>query len=279
MTPTDPPPPRRSGDPDREQAAAGQAPPPSRKPEGARPERNTAAANTSGAVRRPATGGGAVYRHPIEAPEFGQPHDEFHPDSRIPVHPHGTDDELHNADVAHEHSDVNIRALVSSAIVLVIVTIAAHVIIYFLFGWMEKDAAASQAAVSPLARPATDMPKNTLGSPTFNATAGVAGPQLLTNEPMALQKQRADEAQRLQGYGWVNEQTGVAHMPIEQAKKLIVERGLPVRPEAAVAPTLGTSLPAAGEASGGRVITAPPPAEAPAEPAKEQPAAKPHGGH
>ena len=69
---------------------------------------------------------------------------------------------------------------------------------------------------------------------------GVPAPQLLTNEPMALEKYRAEQLKRLQGYGWVDEKTGVAHMPIDEAKKLIVVRGLPVRADTTVTPTLGT---------------------------------------
>jgi hypothetical protein len=63
-------------------------------------------------------------------------------------------------------------------------------------------------------------------------------------------------------------------MPIDEAKKLIVERGLPVREGEEVSPTLGTRLPARGESSGGRIITVPA-QEASGEPAP----AAPEGGH
>ena len=224
-----------------------------------------------GAGRRPATGGGPKYRHPIEAPEFGEPHDEFHRNTLVHYDHHDGE----NPDVGHEHSDVNIRPLFMSAVALLIVTVAAHVIIYFLFGFLESEAASNQAQLSPVARPATEMPRSTTASPAFNAGSATPGPQLLTNEPMALEQQRAEEQKRLQGFGWVNQSAGVAHISIDQAKKLIVERGLPVRADAPVPPLLGTRLPAAGEASGGRVITVPlpePPAGAPA-----QQAPKPHG--
>ena len=35
----------------------------------------------------------------------------------------------------------------------------------------------------------------------------------------------------LEGYGWVDQPGGVARIPIEEAKKLLFERGLPVAPE------------------------------------------------
>ena len=250
MTPTDPP--------------AGTVPP---------QDPHAASPGGRGAARRPATGGGPIYRHPIEAPEFGEPHDEFHRDTAVHHAPHDAE----NPEVGHEHSDVNVRALIMSALVIVLVTAAAHVIIYFLFGYMESEAAANQAPLSPIARPATDMPRTTTQSPVFSQSAA-PGPQLLTNEPMALEKHRADEQKRLQGFGWVDQNAGVAHISIEQAKKLIVERGLPVRADAAAPPNLGTRRPAAGEGSGGRAITVPLP-EPPAGGPPPQPAAKPHGGH
>jgi hypothetical protein len=239
MKPTDPPPP---------QSSAGDGP----------------------SSRRPGVGGGATYRHPPDHHAADPYHDG--------VQDHAPDDELHNRDVAHEHHDVNIKALMWSAVALVVVTVAANIVIFVMFGWFEREAQAKQGAVSPLARPATEMPATTTGSPFFSPTADIPAPKLLTDEPMALDEYRSNAVKRLHGYGWVDEKTGVAHMPIEDAKKLILQRGLPVRAEGTVPANLGTRLPATGEASGGRVITVPlpePPAGAPAAPAT----AKPHGGH
>ncbi len=62
------------------------------------------------------------------------------------------------------------------------------------------------------------------------------------------------EAETLGTYGWVDEKSGVARMPIEEAKKLILQRGLPARAEGAADPTLGTPRAAYGESSSGRTI-------------------------
>ena len=239
MKPTDPPPP---------QAPAG------RGPSGPR-------------ARRPGLHGGYPIRDEASAARYddGVVHRHHEP---------GDEDPLHNEDVAHEHSDVDIRAIITSAVVLTVVVIVSQVLMYVLFGWFEREAAANEPPVSPLSRPATEMPR-TITDPHFSQ--GVAAPQLLTNEPMALEKFLADQNKRLHGFGWIDEKTGVAHMPIDDAKKLILERGLPVRAETTVTPSLGTRLPAAGEASGGSVITVPLP-EPPAG-GTPAPAAKPHGGH
>lgn len=205
------------------------------------------------------------------------------------AHPPGDDDPLHNEDIDHEHRDVNLKAVIASAIILAVVALVSQLAMWLLFGVFENQAEARDPQLSPLQAPAVEMPKTTRESPFFNP--GVGGPQLMTNEPMGLANARSEEQKRLHGYGWVNQAGGVAFIPIEEAKKLLRERGVPVREGGAVAPDLGTRLPARGEASGGRVITMTPagepsaaPAAAPApgdKPHQEAPAAKPHGpgGH
>ena len=49
---------------------------------------------------------------------------------------------------------------------------------------------------------------------------------------------RAEEKARLGSYGWVDEAAGLAHIPIDRAKDLLVEHGLPETPVAAPAEEL-----------------------------------------
>jgi hypothetical protein len=191
-------------------------------------------------------------------------------------HEPGEEDPLHNVDIEHEHRDVSIKAVIGSAIILAIVGLVSLGLMAILFNVFESQAAASDPQVSPLAAPPADMPKTTTESPFFTPIVGA--PPLMTNEPMELAKQRAEEQKRLHGYGWVSQAGGVAHVPIEEAKKLLRERGLPVREGEAIAPTVGTRLPAAGEASSGRIITMTPAETTPAAPAAAPaPGEKPHG--
>jgi hypothetical protein len=41
---------------------------------------------------------------------------------------------------------------------------------------------------------------------------------------------RADEDERLNNYGWVDEDAGIVRIPISEAMKLTLQRGLPTRP-------------------------------------------------
>ena len=175
-----------------------------------------------------------------------KPTEKHHP----PAH-HYDPAELHNEDVAHEHSDINITKLVVFALGLAAITAAVAALMLGLFRFLENQAESRDAAAapSPLAAPAAQMPAKMAGAPEFSPTPG---PRLLTNEYAVLDQQRRNEEQKLTGYGWTDESAGVARMPVSEAKRLILERGLPVRAGNPVDPTLGTRRPARGEASSGR---------------------------
>jgi hypothetical protein len=161
-------------------------------------------------------------------------------DRRTHAHP---DDEMHNETVEHEESDINVRTVLMFGAAMVSIVVVCAVLIRLLFGVLERQAAADDPKVSPLAIPAGQLPPE---------------PNLVTNERAALAKFRAEETKTLDGYGWVDQAGGVAHIPVADAKKLLVKRGLPSRSGASDR-LEGTHAPAMGEASGGRTIPVAPP--------------------
>jgi hypothetical protein len=183
---------------------------------------------------------------------------------------------MHNDDVAHEHSDINVSALALSIVVMFGVVIVTAGLMWGLFYFLERQAQARDPQLSPLALPAATMPKSTTESPFFG---NAPEPRLMTAEPRHLSDFRASEREQLQSSGWVDEAAGVARIPIDRAKQLMLERGLPVRPEPVGDDRLGTRRPASGESSSGRTVTqtaqpapaqsAPAPAAAPAAPAHD----------
>jgi hypothetical protein len=180
-----------------------------------------------------------------------------------------THGQMENPDTVHEHSDVNVRAILIFASIVAAVCVAAAIIVLGVFTLFEKQAKARDPQLSPLAVSAPDMPRTTAGSPYFGAAPS---PELITSEPTVLRQLRDKEDKALNQYGWVDQGAGIAHVPIEQAKKLLIERGLPSR-AGGVPADLGTDAPALGEASGGRTIPTEEPgaAAAPQEPAQAAP--------
>jgi hypothetical protein len=179
-------------------------------------------------------------------------------------HPHGS---LENPDTAHEHSDINVRAIIWFVVVLGVIVLAVDVAMYGLFKLLDHMEVKNAPVVSPVAL-APDQP---LGPPGLQTTPWTD-----------LKHFRAEQLAHLHGYGWIDQQGGVAHIPIDKAKELLLKKGLPVRPELADA-LEGTHAASGGESNGGRTIPAggadrsapSAPAAAPAAPAAPT---KPGGG-
>jgi hypothetical protein len=173
------------------------------------------------------------------------------PDTDAP-HPHGS---LHNPEVAHEHSDINIRAVVWFIVALVITAVLIHTSMWVLFVAFDKLEARSDPTLTPLMAPAGELPPE---------------PRLQTTPWQDLKRFHEDEERHLRSYGWIDEKVGIAHVPIDRAKALLLQRGLPTRAGASD-PAEGTHAAASGESSGGRAIPAAnsPSANPPAQPTVE----------
>ena len=201
------------------------------------------------------------------------PLDHHSHDAHHAKHGHAEHDGLYNEDVAHEDADVNIPQLIRYTIGLALMCVVSGAIVLGLFRLFERQAAKNDPVLSPLVQPAGRLPPE---------------PRLVENEPLILEKHRESEAEMLEKYGWVDQAAGVARVPIAEAKKLLLHKGIPVRAGAAAEPWMGTHSPAYGESSAGRAIPVrpgaivPAPAPLPAAPAPagehKAPAAEHKGG-
>ena len=150
-------------------------------------------------------------------------------------HPHGS---LDNPDVAHEQSDIDVRAILWFVVILAVATLAINGAMWGLFKVLDSLEVKNDPVVSPLMAPAGGEPPQ---------------PRLQTTPWQDLKEFRADEERHLHSYGWLDEKGGVAHLPIDKAKALLLQRGIPVR---AGAPDdlEGTHQAATGESSSARTI-------------------------
>jgi hypothetical protein len=155
-------------------------------------------------------------------------------------HPHAHGD-LVNENVHHEESDINVRAIVTFVVVLTVIALTIQLAMYGLFKLFDKIEDKTQVAVTPLASPpaqVSDFPE----------------PRLQTTPWQDLRKLRADENAYLHSYGWVDESAGIARIPIDKAKAMLLQKGLPVRADAVTDPAEGTRVAATGDSSGGRML-------------------------
>ena len=149
-------------------------------------------------------------------------------------HIHYSDDDLVNPETHHEESDVNVRALLWFFVIFVVVSVVAHFALTAMYGVlsrMEKARAGETLTQMPRGADAT-VPKDQPLLQPFPRNAekgdGVIAPY--RNTPVTdLYDMRKAEQEGLTTYGWVDQQKGVVRMPIAEAKKLLVQRGLPMQ--------------------------------------------------
>jgi hypothetical protein len=120
-----------------------------------------------------------------------------------------------NPEVAHEDSDVNVRAILGFGAGLIVVAVVIHVMVWLLFLYLSGAEATRDAADFPLA--------------AGQATRVPPEPRLQTTPREDLRELRAREDEILNSYGWVDKPTGVVRIPIDEAMKLTLQRGLPAR--------------------------------------------------
>ena len=156
-----------------------------------------------------------------------------------------------NPDVHHEHSDVDVRAILWFTVIFVVFAIAAHVGLYFHFQFLVR--AERQPDLLPISLVKRDTPRLPPGPrlqpfPTPDAEGRALSP-LQTNPPFDMNRMSIEEERELSSWGWENEAEGIVRMPIERAMELQLRRGFPVAaPEGdAGAPAAFTDQPAAAE--------------------------------
>ena len=152
-----------------------------------------------------------------------------------------TGEEVVNPETAHESSDVNVRALIWFFIIFVVFAIITHLVLWGFYKMLVKSETRRGAPpMTSVARPSdASVPQNQpllQPFPRESETGEVIAPNRNTPVTDLVDMRRAEE-NVLTTYDWVNKEQGVVRIPIEVAKDLVVQRGLPVQaPVAAPVP-------------------------------------------
>jgi hypothetical protein len=153
----------------------------------------------------------------------------------------------------HETTDISLEGIGKLTIVFVVIVLGVSAAMYGTYRLLDRRARAADVATSKLDRGngGTDVATAPLmNAPNALETGGrqPAGPKMLTNEPAWLRDVRARQRNSATTYGWVDKDAGVVHVPIERAKQLILEAGLPATsaPDAADPAAVAPAPAAAG---------------------------------
>jgi len=157
---------------------------------------------------------------------------------------HGRRDDIHetpdvshiqNADVMHEESDVNVRAI----LVFVLGLLFFAVVVLILMSFMLRFFKARQDAQTPKPAPMALSDKERLppeprlqGAPGFGVDLGNGQREdLALKEPSAEMKVVRKQWDEILLKGQKDQNGNIVAIPIEEAMRQVVDKGLPTRPQ------------------------------------------------
>jgi hypothetical protein len=115
----------------------------------------------------------------------------------------------------YEKRDVNTRAISRSLVVLLAIVVVSLVTMRWLFDYFSAT-----QPLGPSASPFTDVRQLP------------PEPRLQVQPVVDLDRERKEQEDLLNSYGWTDRATGKVRIPIDRAMDLIIARGLPARPNA-----------------------------------------------
>lgn len=113
----------------------------------------------------------------------------------------------------HEENTVQLQPVILFAIILVVVSAFSFAGVWFMLDFLQMNQARKDAQVSPLAD-LHQLP------PT---------PRLQISPGQDLKQLRQAENIVVNSYRWIDKDAGVVGIPIEQAMKVLAQKGLPTR--------------------------------------------------
>jgi hypothetical protein len=144
------------------------------------------------------------------------------------------------AEKRHTHSTggAESSALNIGPVVWFLVSLAAGTAIIFvlmggLFNVFESRVKKEEGKPSPLASERqliAPEPRLQLAPSRIEQVEGRESPDLKDDHPLAeMERVQREESEKLNSYSWIDEKNGIVRIPIDDAKKLLLERGLPTR--------------------------------------------------
>ncbi len=131
-----------------------------------------------------------------------------------------------NANGSFEHQDLNPKSVIYFFVALAVFLGVIYLISFGIYHALNSVDEANKTTLSPMVAPKAD-PR----AVTDADTQAFPEPRLEQSERTQLRTFIEDQDRKLATYNWVDKDKGVVQIPIDRAMDLIVQRGLPVRPQ------------------------------------------------
>ena len=128
----------------------------------------------------------------------------------------------------YEHEDLGSRGIFVFLTALAVSGIIIYFIIVAMYAFLDKYEKSQMTMASPLVTTPGSIARIVTQDDMDKTFKDNGAPMLETDERTELRKFLMDQENQLNSYGWVDEKAGVAHIPIERAMELIVQKKLPV---------------------------------------------------
>jgi hypothetical protein len=166
---------------------------------------------------------------------------------------HDDYDVLKNPAVDYDRTDLSPRGILFFLIGLLVAGVFIEIVLWGMFHFLARSPFFAKGNPSPMLNVQKATPLNAVGR-DFENTSNVnpvifPEPRLQTNEVLDMDQFLTSEHKILYTSGPFLDQNGTVHLPINDAMKLVVERGLPVKPENAPAATAQRAAPPAKAAA------------------------------
>ena len=147
---------------------------------------------------------------------------------------HDDYDLLKNPAVDYDRTDLSPRGILVFLVGLLIAGVFVEIVLWGMFHFLARSPFFAKGNPSPMLNVEREPPLTAAGK-DFENTANVnpvsfPEPRLQTNEVLDMDQLLQSEHKILYADQPFVDQTGTVHLPINEAMKLIVERGLPVKP-------------------------------------------------
>jgi hypothetical protein len=152
----------------------------------------------------------------------------IHNDRNETTEGRGADD----AGTLYEPNTVNIPSVVMFLVALVAAVVVVALLMRGLLRYFDARMAQEAPPPSPLAQGVRTPPEPRLQG----------APGSVSSPAEDIRRFREQEGQMLNSYGWIDQQNGIIRIPIEQAKRMIEQKGLQATPPG---PSQGAAAPGA----------------------------------
>jgi hypothetical protein len=142
------------------------------------------------------------------------------------------EEDVRNPDVSYEPSQADLRVVLGFLAALGLATAMVLLVLWGMFGYFRSLSARRGPLPSPV---------------TYTSAPEIPPPQLQPDPVADYNVYRLSDQEKLNSYGWVDQNAGIARIPIDRAMDLLVQRGLPWKsPGTGQAPTAENPNPATG---------------------------------